>query len=60
MKITNVEPISGVRVTTDQPEFNEYTRYGPDCWYVTMGESDEPVYDCRELERLYQERVTSS
>jgi len=60
MKITDVTPIKGVRVTTDEDEYNEYTRYGPDCWYVQMGESDEPVYECQELERLYQEHTAGS
>ena len=60
MKIIEVTPIQGVRVTTDEVEFNEYIRYGADCWYVLTGESDEPVYECRELERLYQEHVKGS
>lgn len=60
MRITKITPVTGERVTTDENEFNEYIRYGADCWYVQMGESDEPVYECRELERLYQEHVKSS
>jgi hypothetical protein len=34
---------------------SQYTRYGPDCWYIRMGESDEPVYDCEEHEKAFQE-----
>lgn len=25
-----------------------------------MGESDEPVYDCKELEKLYQEYILTN
>lgn len=57
MKITKTQSFEGVRVTTDEEIYNEYTRYSADCWYVTMGESEEPVYECSELERLYQERT---
>jgi hypothetical protein len=59
MKIICVAPISAVRVITDEPEFNEYTRYGPSSWYVRMGESEEPVYESMKLEVTYQEYVTS-
>lgn len=31
-----------------------YTRYGPDNWTVRMGESDESVYRCEELEAEFQ------
>lgn len=55
MKIEDVSPVVGERVTTDENEFNEYTRYAAECWYVQIGEIDKPVYECRELERLYQE-----
>ena len=37
------------KVITDE-EYNQYTRYSANCWTVTIGESDEPVYDCEELE----------
>ena len=32
-----------------------YTRYGADNWTVRMGESDETLYNCEEIETLYQE-----
>lgn len=57
MKILETRPIAGHRVETDEPEYNQYIRYGADCWFVQMGESDEPVYDCKELERAYQEHT---
>jgi hypothetical protein len=60
MKITEVAPIQGVRVTTDEPAFNEYIRYASDCWYVQMGDSDEAVYECGKIEQLYQEHVKAS
>ena len=54
MEIDNVEKIIGFVVETDD---GLYTRYGPDSWMVAMGESDEPVYYCEELEALFQEYV---
>ena len=44
---------------TDDDELFSYTRYGADCWYVNMGESDEPVYDCKEIEAKFQEYIKS-
>lgn len=41
------------QVITDE-EYNQYTRYSDNCWTVTIGESDEPVYDCEELEMEFQ------
>ena len=57
MKILNVTPISGFIVETDEDEQFNYTRYGADSWYVKMGESDEPVYDCKEIEARFQEYI---
>lgn len=34
-----------------------YTRYSSMCWTVTMGESEEPVYNCEELEKAYQNHI---
>lgn len=59
MKIIKITPISGMVVETDEPEFNEYVRYGPDCWYVRVGESVEPWYGYDQIERLYQDMVIS-
>lgn len=38
-----------------EPNVTEYLRLGPDQWYEWMGESIEPVYDCKELESKFQE-----
>lgn len=38
------------RIITDEKEYNQYTRYSEGNWTVTIGESDEPVYDCEKLE----------
>lgn len=57
MNITETRPIAAIGVTTDEDEFSEYTRYEADAWYRQMGESDEPVYDCEELEDLYQRYI---
>ncbi|MCP5006680.1 MAG: hypothetical protein GY941_22465 [Planctomycetes bacterium] len=53
----NVESISKTVVfvmRTDDDELFNYTRYSADNWFVTMGESDEHVYDSEELEELFQ------
>jgi hypothetical protein len=59
MKILKVTPISGFIVETNEDEQFSYTRHGADCWYVKMGESDEPVYDCKEIEAKFQEYIKS-
>jgi hypothetical protein len=59
MKIDSITHISATQVITDESEFNEYIRYGQDCWYIRMGESEEPVYNSIELERLYQEYIST-
>lgn len=35
-----------------------YTRWGPDNWSETMGESEEQVCDCTELEQAFQQFIT--
>ena len=57
MKILNATAINGFIVETDEDELFNYIRYGADCWYVKMGESDEPVYDCKEIEARFQEYI---
>ena len=57
MRIIETTPILCISVTTDETKFNEYIRYSVDFWYVKMGESEEPVYECKEIERLYQEYI---
>jgi len=44
-------------VTTDEKDCCEYTRYSPEVWTVKMGDSDESLYDCQELEGLFQSYV---
>ena len=55
MKIKSIRKIESFRVETDDDELYDYTRHSSDCWYVRMGESDEPVYDCEEMEELFQQ-----
>jgi len=57
MKILDVWKIKGYNVETNGQVFYSYTRYSSDNWYVRMGESDEPVYDCEEIEALFQEYI---
>ena len=52
--VAEVRPISGERISMKGPWPTEYTRYSADSWTVTMGESDEQVYDCADLEEAYQ------
>lgn len=52
--IVEVTPISGERISMDGPWPTEYVRYSADNWTVTMGESDEQVYACEDLEKAYQ------
>ena len=57
MVIEEVHKITAVRVTTDEDEYCEYTRYSADNWFVTRGNSDEPFYHCEAMEELYQEYI---
>lgn len=41
-------------VETDESNYTFYTRYAADNWTKRIGESDEPVFDCKELERQFQ------
>jgi hypothetical protein len=41
-------------VETDESNYSFYTRYDADNWTKRMGESDEPIFDCEELERQFQ------
>jgi len=55
MKIVTTTTITAEIVETTEKEWPTYTRYGPDSWTNTMGESEEQVYDCEELEKAYQD-----
>lgn len=54
-KSVEIIKIHDVKGTCVETEGHDYIRYGPDCWYERMGESDEPVYNCEKIEALYQE-----
>ena len=60
MKIVNVTKSIVFYVETDENELNRYTRHSSENWTVTMGESDEPIYDCEELEKVFQEWVSQN
>lgn len=54
MNIREVREVTCHSVITDEKDYREYTRYGPESWTVRMGESDEQVYECAELEKAFQ------
>lgn len=54
MKIKSVTPRMALIVETDSIDYPRHTRYGPDSWTVSMGESDERVNDCTKLEAAFQ------
>lgn len=60
MKITETSKESYISVVTDEEEFDMYIRFNEHSWYVWMGESLEPHYDDKELEKLYQESLKES
>jgi hypothetical protein len=60
MKIIEVRQITAHVVETDSKDFPTHTRYGQNSWTVTMGESDEQVYDCAELEAAFQAFIASN
>ena len=57
MKITSIEKIESFIIKTDEDDYYQYHRYGSDSWFVTMGESEEPVHYCEEIEKLFQEYI---
>lgn len=60
MRIIEVSKAVIFYVTTDSDELYEYKRYSADNWTVIMGESDEPVYDCEDLEEMFQKWLASN
>lgn len=42
-------------ITTDEGEYNQYVRRGANSWFVYMGESLEPLYDCESIECDFQD-----
>lgn len=57
MKILEIHVFTAHRVVTDSKDYPNHTRYSPHSWNVTMGESDEPVYDFKELEAKFQRAI---
>ena len=57
MKVKQVTEIQSLRVETDEEECFDYTRYSADSWWVSMGGSEEEVYDCTEIEQAYQDYI---
>lgn len=53
IEITEIQEFTAHRVETQD---NTYTRYSSMCWTIVMGESEEPVYNCDELEEAYQKK----
>lgn len=60
MKIKEVTKAIIFYVETDEEDYYRYIRHGADSWMVAMGESDEPVYKCEELEQMFQEWVSKN
>ena len=54
MKITDIFESKIFVVETNEGEYYKYTRYGEDNWFIRMGESLEPLYDCKEIEKEFQ------
>lgn len=52
--IKGIEKSEIYYVTTDEEDYNEYIRYSASSWMVRIGESEEPMYDCDELEEEFQ------
>ena len=54
VKIESVTPIQAHRVVIESEDYPYHTRYSENHWTVTMGESEESVRDCSELEAAFQ------
>ena len=57
MKIISIFPRVSHFVSTDDEPYPDFIRWSADSWENIMGESSEPIYDCEELEKLYQEHL---
>ncbi len=60
MKITEVQKVTRTfhYVETDERDWPEYRRWGPDNWEQRMGESWEGCYD-EKIEKQFQEWMNS-
>lgn len=54
IKIQEIREFKGIRVDTVE---NSYSRYSEHYWTETIGESEEPVYFCEDLEKAFQEYI---
>ena len=52
IEIEEIVPISGYRVDTTG---GVLYRYSADDWTIVIGESEEPLYDCENMEKAFQE-----
>ena len=59
MKIIDFMKATVYFVETDESNYYFYTRYAADNWMKRIGESEEPVFDCKELERQFQIKLLS-
>jgi hypothetical protein len=57
MKILKTVELKAIFVETED---DTYYRYGPNSWMIQMGESQEPVYFCEELEAEYQGYINNN
>ena len=60
MKITEVTKIVCFSIETDEEYPNEYTRYGANNWTVKFFDSVVELYNCEEIEKLYQEWLSKN
>ncbi len=54
MQIKQVDKATIYYVETDENEWHYYIHHGADSWSLLMGESWETLYDCEELEQMFQ------
>lgn len=60
MKIVRVTKAIIFYIETDEKDYHRYIRHAANSWTVAMGESDEPVYDCEELEKMFQKWLSEN
>lgn len=60
MKIEDIIELKIFKVRVSNGQFEYYIRYSADNWFVTMGQSEEPVYNCKSLEELFQRFIVDN
>ena len=60
MKIKEITEITSFYVETDEDLYNFYTRHSADCWFLRMGETDEPIFACEDIEEMFQQYLSKS